>query len=204
LGGKLVSYICGVTNVNFLAHIFLSGDDPERMVGNFIADHVKGAKKDLYPEGIRKGIELHRAIDHFTDTHAVTAESRRLIRDRHAKYAGVVIDLYYDHFLAADFTRYSEQPLRDFAARTYDLLSVYEEWLPETVKAFLPYMVERDWLTNYGTVEGIGRTLSGLSKRVRFPNRMHEATEDLHLHYATLEADFRRFFPELITFVDGQ
>lgn len=204
MGGKRVSYICRVTRVNFLAHIYLSGDDPERMVGNFIADHVKGAKKDLFPEGIRKGIELHRAIDYFTDTHAVTAESRRLIRDRHAKYAGVVIDLYYDHFLAADFARYSDQPLRDFAARTYDVLARYEEWLPETVKAFLPYMVERDWLTNYATVEGIGRTLNGLSKRVRFPNRMHEAGEDLNLHYAALEADFRRFFPELITFVAGQ
>lgn len=187
--------------MNFLAHIYLSGDDPERMVGNFIADHVKGARKDLFPEGIRKGIELHRAIDYFTDTHAVTAGSRSLIRDRHAKYAGVVIDLYYDHFLAADFATYSPQSLPEFAAKSYALLAEYDRWLPESVRAFLPFMVERDWLTNYATVEGIGRTLSGLSRRVRFPNRMHEATEDLKVHYAALEADFRRFFPELITFV---
>jgi acyl carrier protein phosphodiesterase len=187
--------------VNFLAHIYLSGNDPELLVGNFIADHVKGNRKDLFPEGIRRGIELHRAIDYFTDTHPVTASSRRLLRDRHSKYSGVVVDLFYDHFLAAGFADYSDVPLPDFAQRSYEIIGTYQEWLPETVRGFLPYMVERDWLSNYATVEGIGRTLTGLSRRVRFPNIMHEAVDDLKVHYPALEADFRRFFPELITFV---
>lgn len=171
------------------------------MIGNFIADHVKGSRKNDYPEGIRKGIELHRAIDHFTDTHVITSGSKRLLYPRHSKYAGVVVDLFYDHFLAADFLRYANVPLKQFTASAYETLSSAEAHLPAAVRGFLPHMIERDWLANYATVEGIGRSLTGLSKRVRFENRMDEATEDLLAHYPALEADFRIFFPELVNFV---
>lgn len=186
--------------MNFLAHLYLSFGDPDLTIGNFIADHVKGQKKDLFPAGIRRGIELHRAIDYFTDTHPVTARSRQVLYHRHSKYAGVVVDLFYDHFLAKNFTAFSAVPLPDFARDHYRLFQDSTEHLPQSVLAFLPYMVERDWLTQYATVEGIGRTLTGLSKRVRFPNRMDEAEVDLRLHYSELEMDFQDFFPSLIEF----
>ncbi|MFM7218222.1 MAG: ACP phosphodiesterase [Bacteroidota bacterium] len=188
--------------MNFLAHLFLSGDDPEVMIGNFIADHVKGNRKDAYPDGIRKGIELHRAIDHFTDTHPVTAFSRQLLYDSQSKYSGVVVDLFYDHFLAANFNAYSTVELHEFIQQAYSTLSDNQAVLPEQVRIFLPMMIERNWLGGYVTVDGIGRSLKGLSKRVNFPNRMHEAEEDLRRLYPALEAHFRAFFPELINFAD--
>lgn len=186
--------------MNLLAHIFLSGDDQELLVGNFIGDHVKGNRKLEYPDGIRRGIELHRAIDHFTDTHAITAKGRSYLYSRQSKYAGVVLDLFYDHFLAANFHNYSKIPLPQFSQTKYRQLAEAQHWFPEKVKHFYPFMVERDWLTGYASVEGIGRTLTGLSRRVAFQNRMHEATEDLLQWYQPLENDFKAFFPELVRF----
>lgn len=186
--------------MNLLAHIFLSGDDQELLIGNFIGDHVKGNRKFDFPDGIRRGIELHRAIDHFTDTHPITAQSRKYLYARQSKYSGVVLDLFYDHFLAANFNDYSAVPLALFSREKYLQLANGDHWFPEKVKHFYPYMVERDWLTGYATVEGIGKTLTGLSRRVSFENRMHEATEDLVEWYEILEKDFKNFFPELIRF----
>lgn len=190
--------------MNFLAHLFLSGDDPEVLVGNFVADYVKGNRKNDYPEGIRKGIELHRSIDHFTDTHAITGESRRLLYGTQSKYAGVVVDLFYDHFLAANFTDFSAKSLDGFVQSSYLILQEYHHSLPPQVQGFLPFMIERDWLGGYRTIEGIGRSLTGLSRRVRFENRMHEAESDLKRLYPALEAHFMEFFPELVNFVSSR
>jgi acyl carrier protein phosphodiesterase len=183
--------------MNFLAHIYLSGTDEPLMIGNFIADFVKGKKKDDYPDGIRKGIELHRFIDYFTDHHPVVLQSIRRVQARQEKYSGVVIDLLYDHFLAANFKEFSDVPLQDFSNNTYRILKMNWDTLPEGVHYFLPFMIERNWLLNYATIEGIGNALSGLSRRVKYANRMNEAVNDLQENYADLESDFRTFFPEL-------
>ncbi len=172
------------------------------MIGNFIADFVKGKKKDEYPDEIRKGIELHRFIDHFTDHHEVVLNSIRRIHDRQEKYSGVVVDILYDHFLAANFSDYSEVPLQEFSQKTYSVLQTNWNSLPEGVHFFLPFMIERNWLLNYATVDGIGRALAGLSKRVKYENNMHEALLDLNEHYKDLESDFRIFFPELMKEVE--
>ena len=183
--------------MNFLAHIYLSGSDEKLMIGNFIADFVKGKKKDDYPDEIRKGIELHRFIDHYTDHHEVVLNSIRRIHDNQEKYSGVVVDILYDHFLAANFSDYSEVPLQEFSQNIYKALKKNWHTLPEGVLFFLPFMIERNWLLNYATVDGIGRALAGLSKRVKYQNRMHEAVKDLQAHYQGLESDFRTFFPQL-------
>jgi len=190
--------------LNFLAHIFLSGNDEQLMIGNFIADFVKGNKKDNYPEQIKKGIELHRAIDDFTDHHPITDDSKARLRPKYRKYSGVIIDLYYDHFLARNFDQYSEIPLPEFTRRTYAILLDNQNVLPDKVKEFLPFMIERNWLNNYSTIEGIGRTLTGLSKRVSFENKMDESVHDLQADYAIYKNEFHRFFPQLITFADGK
>lgn len=186
--------------MNFLAHIYLSGDDKELMIGNFIADFVKGRKKFDYPERIREGIELHRKIDEFTDHHPITLESRLLLRPKYGKYSGVITDLFYDHFLASNFNDYSTISLREYSLNTYRILNENKAILPEGVIYFLPFMIERNWLLNYATIEGIGRALSGLSKRVSFENKMGESVAELRQDYETFEDHFRRFFPELITF----
>jgi len=190
--------------MNFLAHIYLSGDDNGIMIGNFIADFVKGNKKNEYPSKIRQGIELHRMIDDFTDHHPVTGRSKDRLRQKYAKYSGVITDLYYDHFLAANFPDYHQQSLQDFSHQTYAVLDQNKDLLQEKVQHFLPFMMERNWLLNYASLEGIGRTLSGLSRRVSFPNKMDESIEDLRRHYPDFEGDFREFFPSLIQFVAEQ
>lgn len=186
--------------MNFLAHIYLSGNIPGLIVGNFIADYVKGNKKNAYPGLIRQGIELHRAIDDFTDHHPYTEISKQRLRPKYGKYSGVIVDVYYDHFLAANFREFSTVPLKTYAASVYSLLTDNQYIMPDKVKDFLPFMVERNWLVSYATLEGVGRALRGLSKRVNFENKMDESGEDLKLMYGAFEEDFRRFFPELITF----
>lgn len=186
--------------MNFLAHIYLSGNDNELMIGNFIADFIKGQKKEDFPPQIKKGIELHRAIDDFTDHHPVTSESKRRLYPNHHKYSGVVVDLYYDHFLAKNFSTYSTVSLEVFTFLTYEKILLYKTVLPPRVLEFLPFMIERNWLFNYATIEGIGRTLTGLGKRVSFENRMNEATIDLERHYSSFEEEFSVFFPQLINF----
>src|SRR5689334_19430504 len=174
------------------------------MIGNFIADFVKGKKKNDYPDKIRKGIELHRMIDDFTDHHYATERSKERLRGKYGKYSGIIVDLYYDHFLAANFQEYQDISLADFSQKTYAVLHKNWEILPEGVHYFLPFMVERNWLVNYATIEGIGRALSGLSIRVSFENRMGEAIHELKENYEAFESDFRLFFPLLENFVKTQ
>src|SRR5580704_12124651 len=112
--------------MNFLAHIYLSGNNHELMIGNFIADFVKGNKKNDYPDGIRKGIELHRAIDDYTDHHEITGRSKDRLRMKYHKYSGVIVDIYYDHFLAANFAQYSPKTLQQYSEDTYHILK--ENW----------------------------------------------------------------------------
>jgi acyl carrier protein phosphodiesterase len=186
--------------MNFLAHLFLAGSDDELIIGNFIADFVKGNKKNNYPPRITHGIELHRAIDDFTDHHPVTHQSKQRMYSTHHKYSGAIVDIFYDHFLAKNFYAYSDIPLAVFADQSYKTIQKFSDILPPRVLEFLPYMIERNWLVNYATVEGIGRTLTGLGRRVSFPNRMSEATIDLTKHYSLFEEEFSVFFPQLITF----
>lgn len=190
--------------MNFLAHIYLSGDNEERMIGNFIADYVKGRKMYEYPDEIRKGIELHRKIDYFTDHHPITSRSKVPLRKKYRHYSGVLVDLFYDHFLAKNFPDYSGLLLKDYSLNTYEILSRRKSELPEGVQHFLPFMIERNWLLSYASLEGINRVMTGLSKRVKFENRMDEAIYDLKAGYPAFEADFSEFFPELITFVEQQ
>jgi acyl carrier protein phosphodiesterase len=190
--------------LNFLAHLYLSGPSDGILIGNFIADFVKGKAKNDYPDEIRKGIELHRAIDDYTDHHPVTSLSKQRLYPSQGKYAPVVLDVFYDHFLAKNFDEYSSVPLTIFAANAYNLIQANASILPEKVNQFLPYMIERNWLVNYASVEGISRTLKGMSKRVAFSNQMHTAENDLIQGYSDFEKEFRLFFPELITFATAK
>jgi acyl carrier protein phosphodiesterase len=187
--------------MNFLAHIFLSGDDEDLMIGNFIADFVKGNKKNEYPQLIRKGIELHRSIDDFTDHHPVTSCSKKRLYPLQHKYAPVVVDIFYDHFLAKNFSRFSGIPLADYAGKTYETLWDRRKVMPPRVIQFLPYMIEQNWLLSYATLEGIERTLTGLGRRLAFENRLHQARVHLEADYAGYEQEFFEFFAQLITFV---
>ncbi|MFZ6014026.1 MAG: ACP phosphodiesterase [Bacteroidota bacterium] len=184
--------------MNFLAHLYLSGDNTKIMVGNFIGDFVKGrqALEKFEPE-IVVGIELHRAIDEFTDTHPIVAESKQRLRPKYRHYSGVIVDVFYDHFLANQWSLYHAQRLPDFAAHAYRTLESFDAILPQEVKHLMPYMVKGNWLVNYAKVEGINRALTGMSQRTPYESKMDQAVADLEKNYDAFEREFGLFFPTL-------
>lgn len=187
--------------MNFLAHLYLSGQSEARMVGNFMGDFVKGAQVEQLPADIAGGVRLHRAIDHFTDTHAVVAQSKDKLREKYRHYSGVIVDMYYDHFLARLWEQYHLVSLDAFAAQAYTSLRAHWAFLPERARYMLPYMEKQNWLSAYAHPEGIDRALTGMSHRTRFDSGMQEAVQDLLAHYEAFEAEFQAFFPDLMAFV---
>jgi len=190
--------------MNFLAHLFLSGEPSERMVGNFIADSVKGSTMSLYSVGVQEGIKLHRAIDTFTDNHPVTLNSKERLRQRYGKYAPVVADIFYDHFLAVNWNDYSKINLRTYADRTYEFLKRHYEIFPLRSKQFYDYMTKYDILFAYTKIEGIEKVMQGMSRHARFESGMETAAEELQNSYEDYKNEFRSFFPELQEHVYAQ
>jgi acyl carrier protein phosphodiesterase len=189
--------------MNFLAHLYLSGNDAEIKVGNFIGDFVKGKNlEERFGKEIARGISLHREIDWFTDQHPIVKQSKDRLRAKYHHYSGVIVDVFYDHFLAKNFDRYSKTILPDFADECYATIQQHDSILPEEAKYMMPYMINGNWLTNYAKVEGIHRALSGMSRRTKFESRMDEASEDLRTNYSEFEKEFLSFFPDLKDFAD--
>lgn len=187
--------------MNFLAHILLSGEEAEVMVGNFIGDFVKGRMTlEQYSPPVRKGIELHRAIDQFTDNHPVVSQSKQRLRPKYNHYAGIIVDVFYDHFLARNWSAYHSQPLSDFVDEVYRTLRQHHPILPEGALHMLPYMIANNWLLHYAEPEGIHRALSGMARRTRFRSGMENAVHDLTEHYDLFREEFESFFPELQRF----
>lgn len=186
--------------MNYLAHLYLSFNDEEIMVGNFIADAVKGRQIEAFPEKIRAGIKLHRLIDEFTDTHPVVEMSKSRIRANYRKYSGVVIDMYFDHYLAANWSEFSNQTLQQFTKNSYRMLFRYYVLMPARMKRILPMMAAGNWLASYAETENIGLALQGMSHRTKFISGIENGGADLKIHYQDLENDFRKFFPELMIF----
>jgi len=186
--------------MNFLAHIYLSGNNDNLKIGNFIADNIKGNKYKHFSEDIQKGIIFHREIDSFTDSNSIVRLSKRRLHERYKHYDGIIIDILYDHYLAKNWSGYSQVPLNNYVQGFYNLLESNYDILPEKVQHFLPYMVSGNWLYNYRTIEGIEKVLQGMDRRTKNKSQMHLAIEDLKLHYDDFEKDFTQFFEELINF----
>lgn len=187
--------------MNFLAHLYLSGNEEPIMVGNFIGDFVKGRNLvDQYGEGIARGIELHRAIDEFTDRHPIVKQSKARLWPVYRHYSAVIVDIFYDHYLAAGWSTYSDEHLEKYAERVYALMARHDHILPEQVRYMLGYMSRGNWLVGYSYVEGIRRALTGMSRRATFESKMEQAVEDLRKNYDSFEEDFKTFFPELDQF----
>ncbi len=168
------------------------------MVGNFIADFVKGkVALAAYEPAIVKGIELHRSIDFFTDSHAIVKKSKSRLSGKYRHYSGVIVDMFYDHFLALDWDRYHATSLPDFSQSIYLILKSHHSILPTGAAHMLPYMEQHNWLMSYGKVEGIHRALAGMAKRTPYESKMDEATADLSANYELFHQEFSEFFPEL-------
>jgi acyl carrier protein phosphodiesterase len=184
--------------MNFLAHIYLSGANPKIMVGNFIGDFVKGRNVlEQFEPDIAKGIELHRSIDEFTDHHPVVQISKMRLRPKYRHYAAVIVDIFYDHLLSRYWSNYHTEPLEKFSQATYKTLQQHRNVLPIPVNNLLPYMIRDNWLLNYGTFDGIGKALTGISRRARHDSRMDESIHDLREYYEEFKSEFELFFPDL-------
>ncbi|MEG5042177.1 MULTISPECIES: ACP phosphodiesterase [unclassified Microcoleus] len=186
--------------MNYLAHLFLSEGTPESLIGNLLGDFVKGTAVNLYPEEIRKGIDLHRKVDSYTDSHPIVRSSKSLVSSQRRRFAGVLIDVFYDHFLAKNWLEYSEIPLRDFSQDVYKILQDNRDILPDSLQRVLPTIIARDLLSSYQEIAEIGITLTRMSARLKRTNNLASGIEDLTANYQRLESDFRDFFPDLIKY----
>lgn len=188
--------------MNFLAHTYLSGCNEEIIVGNFMGDYVKGRNYLDFPEQVKKGIVIHRDIDSFTDMHPITRRSKQLIADRYHKYAGIIIDIFYDHFLASLWEDFSTLPLNEFVSRTYDLLKRNYQVLPPAIKRWFPTFLENNWMMAYQTVSGIELVLERMASNTSLPNHAGYAVNVLSDRYEVLKDDFLEFFPLIIHFLE--
>lgn len=187
-------------NLNFLAHLYLSESCPKIMIGNFIADHIKGNQFTHLDPKIQLGIKLHRQIDTYTDTHEITRRSKRRLHKRYGLFAGIVIDIFYDHYLAKNWKNYSAIPLKIYVNSVYNLVNSYKEILPEKTVQMIPYMVKYNWLYNYKYKEGIKSVLEGMNKRTNKIGQIDLAINDLKILDKDFEIDFESFFDDLQIF----
>ncbi|MEA1888020.1 MAG: ACP phosphodiesterase [Bacteroidota bacterium] len=189
--------------MNVLAHIYLSGDSDEIIIGNYIGDYVKGSDYLKYPELIKKGIILHRHIDDFTDKHPVVHRSKILFTRKYHKYAGVVVDIVYDHYLTREWDTFSRRPMESITYQFYRAMVNNYDILPPKVKDRFPFFIINNWIESYKTTRGIKHVLSTLSKRTSLPSESKYAIKTLKRNYYGLGEDFMEFFPQLIEYVEN-
>ena len=187
--------------MNLLAHIYLSGDNDLLKIGNFMADGIHGQPSEELPAEVQKGILLHRHIDTFTDAHPVFRQTTKRLHPGYHHYAGVIADIFYDHFLARNWANYNTIPLKEYTRRFYMLLQDNYALLTEKTKAMLPYMLKEDWLARYAEIDGIAITLRNMDRRTRNNSRMAHAVTELVEYYADFELEFTTFFEEVQAFV---
>lgn len=184
--------------MNFLAHLYLSQNNTNIMIGNFIADHIRGNNYQKFSKEIQQGIFLHREIDTFTDAHKIVRKSKRRLHKRYRHYSGVIIDIFYDYFLAKNWANYSEIPLDIYTKSIYELFDQKSAELPIKSQQFIKYMIEFNILFNYQFEEGIEKVLNGMNNRTKGKSQMNLAIEDLRNLKNELEEDFTLFFKDLI------
>ncbi|MBN2213726.1 MAG: DUF479 domain-containing protein [Bacteroidales bacterium] len=187
--------------MNYLAHMFLSGDDDEVLLGNFIGDYVKGHNFRNYSEKVRKGIILHRNIDMFTDNNTIVRASKSRFKEIYGKYSGILIDIIYDHFLALKWSNFTSKSLYEFVIHAHNTLKSYHHIMPDEVKAFVPAFINNDWLNTYKSIEGIEIVLDKMSKRTSLPDETKFAIKVFRDEYDYIEEEFLAYFPTLMDFV---
>lgn len=186
--------------MNFLAHIYLSNNNDQVTIGNFIADGIRGQRYKKFPIAIQKGILLHRQIDTFTDAHPTVRLSTKRLHKNYGHYSGVIVDILYDHYLAKNWKSYSDIPLEIYIDTFYDLMQDNFEILPIRIQNLLPHMIAGNWLLSYAKIEGIQKVLDGMNRRTKNKSGMDTATVELREFYSEFESEFTSFFKELIDF----
>lgn len=186
--------------MNYLAHIYLSGENDLVTVGNFIADSIKGKAYKKYQQDIQTGVLLHRHIDTFTDAHKTVRQSTKRLHKKYGHYSGVIVDILYDHFLAKNWGDYCPIALDEYVDGFYNSLEKHFEILPTRIQKIMPNMIADNWLLSYASIDGISKVLEGMNKRTKNRSGMNKAVNELEEFYKEFENEFTLFFNELIAF----
>jgi acyl carrier protein phosphodiesterase len=189
--------------MNYLAHLYLAGNDAEALIGSLMGDFIKGRVDPDLPPVLRQAILQHRRIDSFTDAHPIVRRSKQRVTNEFRRYAGILIDVFYDHFLAREWSQYSDVSLEAFTDRVYELVGRHRETLPPRMQRSMHYMVRYDLLKSYRSVDGIAQALRGIETRLRRPSRLGDAVVELENTGVGFQRDFSEFFPQLIEFVEN-
>jgi acyl carrier protein phosphodiesterase len=185
--------------MNYLAHLHLGGQRPGQLLGSLYGDFVKGRLQGQFDPEVEAAIALHRRIDVFTDRHPLVDIALGRFSETRRRYAGIVLDVFFDHCLARDWTLYADRPLEQFTADVYHLLS-RERQLPERLAKIAPHMVANDWLGSYREFEVLEQVLRGISRRLTRPEELAGAMAELRRLYEPLSEDFSLFYPQLQDF----
>lgn len=186
--------------VNYLAHAYLSFNQPDVLVGNLISDFIKGKKQFDYPVNIQTGIRLHRAIDNFTDSHPATKAAADIFRPHYRLYSSAFVDVVYDHFLANDPTAFTGTDLYDFSQEVYSTLDRYVTVFPEAFRRIFPYMKQYNWMYHYRIRDELINPFEGLVRRAAYLTEGRTAFRLFDEHYAELQQHYNVFFPALKEF----
>ncbi|GGX83235.1 DUF479 domain-containing protein [Massilia dura] len=191
--------------MNYLAHVYLARHDDAAMVGAMLGDFVKANDVAAYPPGIAREITLHRHIDTYTDSHPAVLASKALFGEGRRRYAGIVLDVFYDHELSRHWRQWCDVPREALIARFYRALAAHEPILPARLREMLPYLVRQDWLGGYATFDGVEGTIARVSRRLsRNGELLRDGVQDLVRHRDAIAEGFERFFPDLVRFAEGR
>jgi acyl carrier protein phosphodiesterase len=193
--------------MNYLAHVFLSHHTPDAIVGAMLGDFVKGRTVEGWNDNVRAAIVLHRAVDRFTDGHPLMLASRALVSAPRRRFAGILVDVFCDHFLARHWSRFHPLPLAQFTQTIYSALWSRRSGFPPRLQRILPWMVRDDWLASYAEVGAVDAALRGLARRLRYAKRaggLASGISELENNYVALERNFIEFVPRLRDFVQAE
>ena len=186
--------------MNYLAHLYLSEPTEDAWLGSLLGDFVKGPLDGRYSEDVTRAIALHRKIDSYTDAHPVVLQSKSRVSAQRRRYAGIMVDMFYDHFLAKYWREFHDEPLEEFTARIYAILARRQAMLPEKLQQMAPKMAQWNWLASYAEVSSIHTALDRMGQRLKYQNRLLHSADELVEHYTGLEADFRAYLPQVRQF----
>jgi acyl carrier protein phosphodiesterase len=186
--------------MNFLAHLFLDSGSDDALLGSLLGDFVKGDTAGRFSAAVSDAILLHRKIDSFADAHVITRKSRNRISPLRRRFAGIIVDVCYDHFLSRYWRHFGTIDLNSFADRVYAVLSKNRSLLPERLGRILPFMISENWLGSYMHLEKVGDVLDRIAGRLSRGGPFMRAVTEIEANYEALEIDFLGFFPDLASY----
>ncbi|WP_271409036.1 acyl carrier protein phosphodiesterase [Pseudomonas sp. Q1-7] len=189
--------------MNYLAHLHLGGSQPAQLLGSLYGDFVKGPLDGRWPADVEAAIRLHRRIDAFTDRHPLVAQAKSRFPVERRRFSGILLDVFFDHCLARDWSVYASEPLDAFTRHVYQVLDA-EPHLPGRLALIAPRMAAQDWLGSYREFETLERVIAGMARRLSRPEALDGAMSELEGLYAALHTDFRAFYPQLQQFAEHQ